>query len=45
MFQVLDGTQVNDIFKFAEENMKIPVRKYEGKCYLNINEKSLSVFY
>ena len=37
MFQVLDEKQMNDIFKLAEENMKIPVWKYEDKCYLKIN--------
>ena len=29
MFQVLDEKQMNDIFKLAEENMKIPVWKYD----------------
>ena len=29
MFQVLGEKQMNDIFKLAEENMKIPVWKYE----------------
>ena len=29
MFQVLDEKHMNDIFKLAEENMKIPVCKYE----------------
>ena len=32
---------MNDIFKLAEENMKIPVWKYEGKCYLTTNEKKV----
>ena len=41
MFQVLDEKQMNDIFKLAEENMKIPVWKYEDKCYLKINEKKV----
>ena len=39
MFQVLYEKQMNDLFKFAEENLKIPVWKYDGKCYLKINEK------
>ena len=29
MFQVLDEKQMNDILKLAEENMEIPVWKYE----------------
>ena len=29
MFQVLDEKQMTDILKLAEENMKIPVWKYE----------------
>ena len=33
MFQVLDEKQMNDIFKLSEENMKIPVWKYDGECY------------
>ena len=33
--------QMNDIFKLAEENMKIPVWKYEDKCYLKINDKKV----
>lgn len=41
MFQVLDEKQMNDITKLAEENMKIPVWKYEDKCYLKINEKKV----
>ena len=41
MFQVLDEKQMNDISKLAEENMKIPVWKYEDKCYLKINEKKV----
>ena len=40
MFQVLDDKQMNDIFKLSE-NMKIPVWKYEDKCYLTINEKKV----
>ena len=41
MFQGLDEKQMNDIFKLAEENMKIPVWKYEDKCYVTINEKKV----
>ena len=29
MFQVLDEQQMNDIYKLAEENMKITIWKYE----------------
>ena len=41
MFQVLDEKQMNDILKLAEENMKIPVWKYEDKCFLTINDKKV----
>ena len=39
MLQVLDEKQMNDIFKLAEENMKIPVWKYEDKCYLKLMKR------
>ncbi len=40
-FKYLIEKQMNDIFKLAEENMKIPVWKYEDKCYLKINDKKV----
>ena len=41
MFQVLDEKQMNDIFKLSEEHIKNPVWKYDGKCYLKLNEKKV----
>ena len=38
-FQVLDERQLKYILKLAEENIKMPVRKYNGKCYLKIIDK------
>ena len=40
--QVVDERQLQDIFKFAEENHKMPFWKYINKCYLEVNLGSRS---
>ena len=42
LFQVVDERQLQDIFKFAEENHKMPFWKYINKCYLEVNLGSRS---
>ena len=37
MFQVSDERQLTDVFKLAEDNLKISVWKYNDKCYLRNN--------
>ena len=41
LFQVLDEKQLEDILKLAEENLKMPVWKYNDKCYLKVNDKNV----
>ena len=41
MFQVLDERQLKDIFKLAEENIKMPVWKYNEKSYSRINDQKV----
>ena len=41
VFQVLDETQLEGIFKLAEESLKMPVWKYTDKCYLKANDNKV----
>ena len=40
LFQVLDEKQLQAISKLAEENLKMPVWKYNDECYLKLEIKS-----
>ena len=39
--QVLDGNQLEYMFKPAEENLKMPVWKYNEKCFLKANDEQV----
>ena len=46
LFQVLDEKQLHDIYKLAEECLKIQIWNYNDKCYLRVNKrKSRSICY
>ena len=40
-FHVLGEQQFQYIFKLTEDNLKMPVWKYNDKCYLKANDKLL----
>ena len=42
-FQTVGERQLNNIFKLAEENMKMPIWRYNGKSYLETYVDTLSV--
>ena len=42
LFQALDEKQLGYILKLAEENLKMPVWRYNDKCYPKANDKSVS---
>ena len=39
MFHVLDERQLKHVFKIADEHLKMPVWKYNDKCYLILDDK------
>ena len=41
-FQVLDEHRLGYIVKLAEENLKMPVWKCNGKCYPQVNDKQVT---
>ena len=41
LFQTLGEQQLQYIFTFAKESIKIPIRKYYEKCYLKANQKKI----
>ena len=42
LFQVFGEKQLQYIFELAEENLKIPVWRYNDKCNLKVNGKGRS---
>ena len=45
LFQVLDEKQLGDICKLAEEDIKMPIWRYNEKCYLRVNDKKWATDY
>ena len=42
--QVLDENRLQYMFKLAEENMKMPVWKYNDKCYIKTNQQKINQY-
>ena len=42
LFQILDEKQLGDIFQLAEENLEMPVWKYNDECYPKVNDKKVT---
>ena len=42
LFQVLDGKQLEYMFRLAEESLKMTVWKHSAKCYLRINDTTVT---